>query len=307
MGFHFEVLNLQENNSVNDKMNAILHYIPSAYSTEQSSQRLIRLLQEIYFEKLVVIFHGVYREEEKRYYKDTPCPFQKEHLNFIFKKSTEIIALSKTVEVNLKSWLSKFNINRNIITLDHPGLFISQPSVKTNFPYVFIGGVSRPKKNCNNESTDKLIKICKERKLPVWMHWTNMSDFDYYENNLHNVWKTTKGLVSDQSWCNIITNAKVILCPYETHIQSVSGLIAEALSAKCYVLTTAFDFANEMKKRFPSLVIVNDNIEQWPDLIEKLLHENIHILSNYYSWKDFTDDLLSALVYSTEGNMVYNY
>lgn len=305
IGIHFETLNINENiNSVYDGIYAILHYIPSSYSTKRSSENLIALLKTINFKQLTVIFHGVYLEKEKRYDKDTLCPFQKEHLEMIFKKSSEILALSKSVELNLKTWLSKFNIVKVIRTLDHPGLFIAKPSIKINSPYIFIGGISRPKKNCMNDSTIKLINKCEEMGIRIWMHWTNMSDFDYNEIYLNKVWKTTYGLLTDQTWCNIISNAKIILCPYETQIQSVSGLIAEALSAQRFVITTNFDFAVEMRNRFPSLLIVNNDLEQWPLLIEKLFIKKIDSHFIFYKWNEFANDLLSVLVKSPEMIMV---
>lgn len=279
---------------------AILHYVPSTFSTEQSSTKLINLLRYRHFENLSVIFHGVYKKGEDRYLKDAICPNQEIHLELLLRKSTKIIALSKTVEINLKSWLSYFKINKEVLLLDHPGLFTPPDIEMGNKPYAFLGGVSRPKKNCNNDSIIKLIQKCNKKGLPIWMHWSNYSNYGCREINSKNIWKLSNGLVSDQSWSNMIFNSRIILCPYETRIQSVSGLIAEAISAESYVLSTGFDYALEIQKRFPAMIIVDNNIEEWPHLIENIIKREKQSRINYCTWNEFADILLGQIIVTTE-------
>lgn len=294
----FETLNISEcYGLLPDDSTVILHYVPSAFSDTRRSNFLISLLKIKYFKKLIVIFHGAYKINENRYNGDTFCPYQKEHLRLIFEKADFLISLSESLRVNLNSWLELFSIRKKIITLDHPGLFVKKPSIKIDIPYIFLGGISRMKKNGENLSTEKLISECKEKKIPIWMHWTNLNSNSILKNN---VWKQTNGLLSDQLWCNIISNSKVVICPYETQIQTVSGIIAEALSANRYVLTTAFDFALEMQLKYPSLVIVNNQITQWPNLLENLLNKVQHFPFDYYNWSDFGSDLVKILSHSPE-------
>jgi hypothetical protein len=304
-GINFETVNIKTSlDYLKNGEWAILHYAPSLYSSEQSSKNLIKLLNEIDFEKLIVIFHNVYMENEKRFLKDAACPNQEIHLELILKKSYYLIALSETVQANLMSWFSKFNISNNIQRLEHPGLFISKSSLKIDIPYLFLGGISRPKKNYTNETTYNLIKKCNEKNFRIWMHCTNIEFYNDNNSILPNVWKMTSGLISDQLWSDILLNTKIVLCPYETKIQGVSGLIAEAISANCHVLTTNFDFAIEMQKKFPSKVIVNNYLEQWPTIVENILIKNDNYHASYCNWIEFVDDLLLVLVHSSASIMV---
>lgn len=303
---HLESINIFSNLPLlNNRRIVILHYMPTAYCNEQSSRNLIHFLKYQDVKNLVVIFHKVYLEDEKKYLKDTICPLQEEHLKLIFKKSRYLIALSKSVEANLKTWLVRFDTNAVIKTLDHPGLFIPASSNKFDFPYAFFGGIFRSTKNCYNYSTSKLIKLCNEKQLPIWIHWTNDKDLKFKKITIDNVWKQTSGLLSDLSWSEMITNAKVILCPYQTRIQNVSGLISEAISARCYVLSTSFECSVEMQKRFPSLIFLNDDIEEWPDIIEKLFLEPKLPPLNYLNWNEFSENLIPTLAILNANEAVY--
>lgn len=275
---------------------SILHYVPSAYSTNDLSVRLIELVDKIEG-SITVIFHGVYKEFENRFEKDTPCNFQTKQLYQILMKSKNIIALSKSTKSIVESWLWRFNIiNKDVFLLDHPGLFVENKIDIVNEPYAFLGGVIRPKKTPNNKSTIKLLKELAQTKIPVWLHGTNLSKSDEVKLKSNKYRKITYGNLPDNTWSNIITNSKVILCPYETRIQSVSGIIAEAISANTYVLSTEFDYAKEMQQRFPELIYIDNDINKWLEVIMKLFKFYKNNEYNYLNWDEFAFELNKILL-----------
>ena len=189
------------------------------------------------------------------------------------------------------------NVSDKLIhTLYHPGLlnnsFIKEPKIK--FPYIFLGGIIRPKKDFNSNVQIPLINSLINSNIQVWIHSTRNIQID---SSISSVWKFTTNELSSEKWSEAISNASWVLCPYDTKIQTVSGIIAESISVGTKVLATSFPYSNEMSEKYKDCVIVNDNFNKWPEII--LNNLNKILCPKYPNWKDFVIDLLEIVEINT--------
>jgi hypothetical protein len=243
---------------------SLLHYVPSSFINAEASRDLIQILAASKSdENICVILHGVHGREEARFQRDGICPDQEIHLRLLLQKAKIIFALSEAVAEACRTWQTQFGSSARIIRLDHPGLFAATCSREMGHSYAFVGGISRPKKDHRSARIQELIDQCETLGVRIWQHWTNIQR----PRPPLTSWMQTSGLLTDVQWSSLISGARAILCPYETRIQSVSGIISEALSAGRFVLATSFDLALEMHRKAPALVRIEDNLQNWPNLL----------------------------------------
>jgi hypothetical protein len=263
----------------------ILHYVPSSFAGPEASRALITLLNSRReSHKLFVILHGLHSYGEDRLLDDTPCPNQAEHIRLMLLTAESLTALSESVARACHTWHAKFGGRARILRLDHPGLFaLTTRLTATRGSYAFIGGISRSKKRHTAGSISTLLDLCWRQGVRVWEHWTNLPA----SAPVPRAWRQTSGVLNDGEWSDLISHARVVLCPYQTRIQTVSGLISEALSAHRFVLSTSFELAVEMKARVPALVLIEDNIQRWPALIRELPLPRTRITTGIPTWDSF--------------------
>lgn len=263
----------------------LLHYVPSGFASPKLSQALSHLLisrRDSY--KLVVLLHGIHRPGETRLLDDTICPDQDHHINLMLHSADAITALSDAAARACRQWRTRFGGQAKLLKLDHPGLFEPVEGANTTrATYALLGGISRSKKKHSADSIALLIDQCEREGVRIWEHWTNIPSSE----STPSVWRRTSGLLTDLQWGRLISHARVVLCPYGTQIQSVSGLISEALSAKRFVLSTSFDLAVEMKWRAPGLVVIDDDLQHWPHLIRRLPRSVGHVTTGIPTWDAF--------------------
>ncbi len=291
-------LNLLETN-LNTSMDAtltetsILHYVPAAFASSEASRALIQLLgcrRESH--KIFVILHGLHSYGEDRFLEDTLCPEQERHIRLMLHSAESITALSGSAARACRTWQIRFGGRAKLLRLDHPGLFAPTESITmSGGSYAFVGGISRSKKKQTASSIGSLLTKCEHQGVRVWEHWTNVTP----SGPTPCAWRRTFGLLTDVQWSRLISHARVVLCPYQTRIQSVSGLISEALSAQRFVLSTSFELALEMKQRSPQLVIIEDNLLRWPSIIRSLPHSAGYASSGVPTWDSFATSLSQEL------------
>jgi hypothetical protein len=154
-----------------------------------------------------------------------------------------------------------------------------------------LGGISRPKKDHRSGAIRQLICLCERSGVRIWQHWTNIPQ----PQLLTHSWRHTSGLLTDSQWSSLVSHAKVVLCPYQTRIQSVSGLISEALSVERFVLATSFELALEMQSRAPALVHIEDDLHRWPSLILQLPSPNGCGSAGIPTWDSFAKCIAQEL------------
>src|ERR1019366_3557831 len=245
----------------------ILHYVPGSYSSRKASNALIELLAALHdSQRLFVILHGLHSYGESRFPDGKTYPQREEHVRLVLQRAEAIIALSGSVARAYHTWRVRLGGPAMPIRLEHPGLFEPIVNRAADSGYALVGGISRTKKVYAAPGTSALFDACRRQDIRVWEHWSNVLP----GANLQRSWRQTFGLVNDFAWSTLVSNARVVLCPYQTQVQSVSGLISEALSAGRCVLTTSFDLALEMRERYPALVFVEDDLKEWPYMINHL-------------------------------------
>jgi hypothetical protein len=277
--------NLRSGNTWNNSLDSIIHYAPSAFSEKGDSSSLLRVFDSIdKNKKIYVILHGIHRFGENRF-GDNPRSFdQTNHITRMLNKAHTIIALSGSAFSVCKGWQERLGGAARVVRSDHPGLYVNEKLRLSNDVYAFIGGISRSKKICISDPILKLIESCESSGIRVWQHWANLKTLPTQCRS----WKVTSGLVDDARWSSLVSDAQVILCPYSSKIQTVSGLISEAISVGRPVLTTSFDFALEMKERFPNLIYVEDDLNNWSELIREFPILSGSQSNNIPTWRVFS-------------------
>jgi len=264
----------------------ILHYVPSGFASPEASRELIQLLgSRRDSHKIFVILHGLHRYGEDRFMDDTLCPDQERHIYLMLHRAESITALSESTARACNAWQTRLGGRARLLKLDHPGLFAPPERITTGVSYAFIGGISRSKKNRLAGSIVDLLDRCGRQGVKVWEHWTNVPPSDATQFT----WKRTFGFLNDVQWSHLISSARVVLCPYQTRTQSVSGLISEALSAQRFVLSTSFEVSLEMKQRVPELIFIEDNLQRWPYIIRHLPHLGGHVSTGVPTWESFAN------------------
>uniref|UniRef100_A0AAU3I9A8 Uncharacterized protein n=1 Tax=Streptomyces sp. NBC_01393 TaxID=2903851 RepID=A0AAU3I9A8_9ACTN len=99
---------------------------------------------------------------------------------------------------------------------------------------------------------------------------------------------------ADDEWAQMLGSAAAVICPYDTRIQCVSGVIAEALSVGTPVLATDFPFAREMQHLYPDYVAVENDLREWPKLTRQFTRKSLSV-PGYPNWPMFTKSLLEEL------------
>jgi hypothetical protein len=284
----------------------ILHYAPSSFASAEGSQALIDFLKpQSERRKLIVILHGLYSLGENRFLDDARCPDQADHIRLMFNTAEIVVPLSESVAASARIWCRRLGSSTRIIRMDHPGLFVSSVKIESEYPsYALVCGIARPKKNPEVGLIPDLLELCQREGIHVWQHWTNLKP----PEPVPPAWMQTYGAVSDSEWSRMISHAKVLLCPYRTRIQSVSGVISEALSARRFIISTPFDLALEMKARAPGLVTIEDDIRCWPALIRNLPQNCGDTEPTIPTWNSFADLLASELAGSQpKENLFHRY
>jgi hypothetical protein len=203
-----------------------------------------------------------------------------------------ICALSSSAARACRTWQSQLGGDSRLHTLNHPGLF--QPTLTTSWidaGYALLAGISRTKKINSSGPIITLLDRCRHQGVRVLEHWTNVR----FSAPTDRSWKQTYGFASDMAWSNLVSNARVVLCPYQTRVQAVSGVMSEAISAGRFVLSTSFDLALEMQEQYPTRVFLEDNLKLWPQLINQLPHTNGPVVTAIPSWDSFASSLASEL------------
>ena len=272
---------------------SVLQYVPSGFATPETSRALLQLLaSRKEADRLFVILHGLHKYGEDRWLDDTACPDQELHINAILQTAESIIALSKSAEVTCNAWQEILGGRASLLRIDHPGLFeLPAEAAASHGFYALLGGISRSKKTHTADPIAALLDACRREGVRVWEHWANVQPLA----KTAPAWRRTFGLLSDSEWASLVSHALVVLCPYRTHIQSVSGLVSEALSAQRYVLSTSFDLAVEMNRRYPDLVTIDDDLSDWPRLIRHLLPASVHSATSIPTWRSFAESFAKEL------------
>ncbi len=265
----------------------ILHYVPSGFASPEASRALIKLLiSRRDSHKIFVILHGLHSFGENRLLDDALCPEQERHICLMLHLAESITALSDSAAKACRTWQTRFGGRAKLLRLDHPGLFAPTERISaTRGSYALVGGISRSKKNRSAGSIVTLLDQCGRQGVKVWEHWTNVPPSEPTTCT----WKRTFGRLTDAQWSHLISRALVVLCPYQTRIQSVSGLISEALSAQRFVLSTSFELALEMKQRAPEMVVIEDNLQRWPYLIRHLPRSGGCVSTGVPTWDRFAE------------------
>jgi len=279
----FEIENIMPDNY----QVCIFHYIPSLYV---GSTKMIADFFSITTALKVVIVHGTFPNYDFEYRADTVCPDFYEQLNIIDSYSDVIITLSDSATNALKGWITNTSID--LYTLYHPGLDNNNSFADTSSgqPYVFMGGITRAKKDFYSVEYLQLINSLESAGISVWLHSTTNAP---YNSSLPPVWKFTCLQLDWHQWSKAISNATWVLCPYNTKIQTVSGIIAESISAGKMVLATAFPYSIEISCKYNDLIVVDDDLKKWPEII--LSHHNKPASISYPDWSNFTSDLLKII------------
>lgn len=285
--------NFRTSMSVVRTLASLVHYVPSSFASSQASEALTQfLLSANDDEKILIILHGLHSYGENRFQSDTICPDQGRHIRLMLYTADSIIALSDAAAKACRTWQARFGGKARLIRLDHPGLYAPMRSAGTGGSYALLGGISRSKKDHTTGRMGELIDLCQNRGIKVWQHWTSVER----PQSLRRSWRQTSGLLTDTEWSSLVSHAQVVLCPYQTRIQSVSGLISEALSADCFVLATSFELALEMQRRVPARICIEDNLDCWPNLILQLPSSGSCASAGVPTWDSFARHIAVELL-----------
>jgi hypothetical protein len=292
-GINLLETNLRSSTSFTPSLISLVHYVPSGFISSEASIALMQFLTSSKnAETICFILHGLHKHGERRFQKDGICPDQEHHIRLMFQRAESIIVLSNAVAEACRTWQLHFGAKVRIVRLDHPGLFTPMRDAEPDGSYAFVGGISRPKKDHTSRTIGELIGLCEQSGIRIWQHWTNIPQ----PKPLTQSWRQTSGLLTDIQWSSLVSRAKTVLCPYQTRIQSVSGLISEALSAKRFVLATSFELALEMQRRAPALVRIEDDLHRWPDLILHLPSSNSYASAGIPKWDSFANCVARELL-----------
>jgi hypothetical protein len=292
LGIKVRETNLRTFTGVARTRASLIHYVPSGFVNAEASRALAHvLLSSKDDEKILIILHGLHGHGEDRFQNDTVCPGQERHIWLMLHRAECIVALSEVAANACRTWQTRFGGKALLVRLDHPGLFATMRRAGTAGSYALVGGISRSKKDHRTGEIGELIELCENRGIRIWQHWTNVER----PQSLRQSWRQTSGLLTDSHWGSLLSHAQVVLCPYQTRIQSVSGLISEALSAGRFVLATGFELALEMQRRVPAQVCVEDNLQCWPDLILQLPSSPSSRSASVPTWDSFAKSIAVAL------------
>lgn len=276
--------------SLNLKNNVtIFHYVPSMYVNY--TEEIVNLFKSNV--DIISIIHGVYPNKQFNHLGDTVNQNQRKHIEIISSSSKAIIFLSKSSNMSFKSWFPEKDFKNHFIYI-HPGFSQQNKFIKvnkTNADYVFIGGITRPKKDFKTKPIINLLLSLKDFGIKVWLHSSN-AKISIETEKL--VWKTSSGKLSNVKWKEIIFNSRFVLCPYSTEIQTVSGIISESLSLGKRIISTSFPYALELKNDYDKYIIIENNFNIWAKIIKRVWDEQPEP-NKFYNWDNFRDDITNII------------
>lgn len=268
----------------------LINYVPSMWAG--TSDQFVRIMAEASQGRVVVLLHGVYPRSRVQHRLETPCPELPDHVESIWKYADRVLALSRGCAEAFLTWTPAPRPRATVTATRHPGVFGAAPRFsRPSDGYVFLGGIVRGKKNFASPPAGKLLDQLAGRGLRVWVHATNNSQPISYVN----AWRTTSGLLSDTEWASVLHGSCVVGCPYSTNIQTVSGLAVEALSVGTPVITTRSPFGLELREFVPNMVMVEDRLEEWPALINRLSDHPHTQNPKIPTWSEFIHVIEEAL------------
>ncbi|MBU4260918.1 MAG: hypothetical protein KKC76_03425 [Proteobacteria bacterium] len=268
-------------------LNTIIHYVPSMWAGDEGA--LAVLLSKVKSKNVIAVLHGMYGPHEETYLKETLCPELAFHVSVLSTSAQTIIALSQSCNDAWHLWdIDDFGTKVEVFS--HPGASRSDWNDLPKESYIFLGGINRPKKDIQGERLRNLLHDYYQRGVKVWVHISNPSQ-QYFHLP---VWRLTTGILSDDRWFDALARAEAVLCPYETRLQCVSGIISESLSLGTRVISTDFPFAREMKRLYSDLVHIEDDLLKWGTFTPG---ETTHLVgSQIPTWGEFADMIASKLI-----------
>ena len=277
---------------IGEKAVTVLHYTPHMWA--HHTDILEGVLDAAAPGLTVVVLHSIHAPHARNYLSETRSPHLRRHLEAMDAVNAVVLSLSTSCTATLESW--GIGISRRTVTGMHPGLFVLPDRECGRSHYAFLGGVRRPKKDPDSELTRALLEACQRFDIDVWFHATNDADYPALNPDLP-VWRRTTGVMDDEGWSAAIARATVVLCPYHTRMQCVSGVMAEAVSAGTAVIATAFPFAEELASAYPDYVRVENDLSLWPGLIGNVSYSSLK-RPTFYSWDLLVRDFIRALRYA---------
>lgn len=266
----------------------IVHYVPSMWAGD--GWKFHRLLRRASEGRVVVLLHGMYPPSHFNLRSDTPCLDLPDHITSISRYASAIVALSASCGSMYRLWFVDDSRLRVVKVLPHPGTYAAPTTTRSASGYVFFGGVFRPKKDVTSLAVRALLDNYAREGIKVWVHVANRDrDVDRLP-----VWRMSAGLLKDEHWASALNHAVVVICPYDTEVQCVSGVISEALSVGTPVISTDFPFSREMQHRYPRHVLIENYITKWPDLTTSLM-QGCGPIADYPGWSRFVSGLISEL------------
>ena len=233
--------------------------------------------------------HGMYGPQDLTHGRETRCGDLYSHLESIGRHAGRVIRLSRSCHESYEEWRGAGIRVVDGPVLLHPGLY--SPPQRSTRPvrYVLLAGIRRDKKDPWDPMTLALLGAYRRHGVRVWVHLTNGNQ----EATLP-VWRLTYGIKTDREWSNMLTGAALVICPYSTNIQCVSGILAESISVGVPVLATDFAFAREMRGLYPAHVYVEPKLEEWPLVTDKLLGLPLTI-PPFPTWDQFAGRVAAEL------------
>jgi hypothetical protein len=285
-GWSIEYCNVRTGDPGTSAPLTIVHYVPSMWARDDGA--LVQCLEQRKNGCIVTILHGMYGPRESQYRAETACPELPLHVQALALYSQVIVALSHSCADAWGLWATGGRGVR-LLTRCHPGAPQGFQTITPSEAYVFLGGVIRQKKDILGESLQGLVSDYARRAINVWVHLSNRPACEFRQR----VWRVTSGLLSDEEWFCALAGATSVLCPYETRIQTVSGVISEAISLGTRVLSTSFAFAREMRVRYPALVELEDDLSRWGGLPLAVKPGERPV--GIPSWEEFADSIADVL------------
>lgn len=243
----------------------LLHYSPAMW--EGHTGLLENLLERAAPGVTMVVLHSLQPPHVQEYLSECPCVDIARHLSAMLRAHATVVSLSVSCTRCLDSWGTA--LSASTVTCTHPGLFAQTQRTRRPPPYAFFGGVIRPKKDPTADTIRTLLECIQDVGVDVWIHSSNKSHVSI-GRSAHRVWRETIGVMDDIEWSEAVSLARVVLCPYDTRMQCVSGLVAEAVSAGTFVIATSFPFAVELASECPGHVRVENDLRVWPAVTARL-------------------------------------
>ncbi|MFC2152194.1 hypothetical protein ACFLSE_06660 [Bacteroidota bacterium] len=286
LGFNPKEYDFKKSNSFNDNC-TLFHYVPSLYADYNDVfDKKLKVCNN-----LITIIHGIYPKGKFNYLGDTVNNFQKTQLEIIRKYSKSLIFLSYSTLNIYKDWFIVHDEKKKIV-LRHPGLNKKELKMELNQnKYVFTGGIIRKKKSYESQKEKKLLQSLDNKGIKVWLHSTNNTTSTEVKNM---VWKYTFGSLQTSQWNKIIYQSKIILCPYSTEIQTVSGILSEGISCGKLIISTSFPYALEISQEYNEYIIIENDINKWSNIISENWDKN-KTIPKFNDWYSFGKNVIRII------------